>query len=446
MKKARLLTALLAASVVTVLAACSSGSGGGAEPSGSDTAAATGGETTSEGEAPAASGTITMWSRESGKGYVSKVVDAFNASQSDVTVELTIVPDADFVTKFGAAAATGDAPDITALDVSRMQYFSSVGALLDLTDRVATLPYYNDMAPSHLNLAEYQGANYGVPFSAEASVLYRNKDLFTAAGLDPDKPPTNYQEFIDDAKAIHALGADTYGFVFSGAAGGSNHFGSVPFIWASGGSLLSDDGTTAQFDTPEVADFLQFFKDLNDAGAIPPSAASDTGANALPAFLSGKVGMVTSGAFVVNQFIATDPGFDWDISLIPGKDGGTGSFAGGDELAIPSGSSNPDAAWEFIKFATDKDGQTILAEVGAVPTRADLLDEIYIPLDPRYEVLAHAMEIGTTPKTLFGTQLFSDNQGPLATLINSTVFGGVAIPDAQATAQAAGQQIIDSNS
>ncbi|WP_026852037.1 ABC transporter substrate-binding protein [Glaciibacter superstes] len=389
--------------------------------------------------------TISMWSRDSTKGYIEDIVKAFNSSQKGVKVELTIVPNDQFVQKFGAASASGDAPDLTSLDVSRMQYFSSVGALMDLTKRTEKLSYFKDMAPSHMNVAEYDGQVYGVPFSAEASVLFRNLDLFEAAGLDAAAAPTNFAEFSASAQAVSALDPETFGYVFAGASGGSNHFGSVPFIWASDGTLLSDDGK-AHFDSPEVTAFLNLYKGLWDAGTIPASASSDTGANATPAFLSGKVGMISSGAFFVNQLLATDPGFKWDISLIPGEKGGTGSFAGGDNLAIPSGSSNADAAWKFIEFATDKQAQTILAKMGVVPVRTDLLDEIYIPLDPRFGTLAEAMTIGTTPKTIFGTELFSDNQGPLATMINQSVFGDVSIADAQQTAQKAAKTIIEAGS
>lgn len=390
-----------------------------------------------------ASGTITAWARASDKTFMADVVDGFNQSQHDVTVKLTIVPDDQFVQKFGSASSTGSGPDVAAIDSARIQYFASVGALADISDRVSSLSYAQDLAPAQTQLARYDGKSYALPFSAEASVLFRNTSLFEKAGLPKDNAPRSYADVIHDADAVTDLGGDTHGFTFAGAGGGANNFGITPFVWASGGSLLSSNGKRASFDSSEVTDLLTMLKTLRTNGDLPPAAATDTGPNGAPQFLSGKVGMFTSGAFFVNQLLESHPDFDWDISLIPGKDGGTSSFTGGDELAIPSGSKNQEAAWKFMQYATAKSGQTVLAKRGVVPVRTDLSKAIYTSLDPRYATLAKAVTVGQAPKTTLSADLFGDTQSPLATMINSAVFGDKGIEQAQQAAQKSAQQIID---
>ena len=127
------------------------------------------------------------------------------------------------------------------------------------------------LSPSHVRLARYEGDLYGLPFTAEGSILLYNKNLFEQAGLDPDSPPTTWEELYDAAVAIDALGDDIYGYYFAGSCAGCNAFTYLPLIWASGGDVLNEDGTesTVAVD-PTVRAALEFYKQMWDEGLIPP--------------------------------------------------------------------------------------------------------------------------------------------------------------------------------
>ena len=139
----------------------------------------------------------------------------------------------------------------------------------------------------------------------------------------------------------------------------------TPHVWASGGDVLSADGSKATLDTPEVTDALQFYRDMYTAGVMPPGVKTDGGSLQVPTFSSGKVGMTPLGAFAVSTF--KDAKIDFGVAPLPGKDGSDSSFAGGDEIAIPTGSKNKAGAQEFIKWATGEQAQTVLAKQGIVP-------------------------------------------------------------------------------
>ncbi|RKS73899.1 multiple sugar transport system substrate-binding protein [Motilibacter peucedani] len=421
------------ASLALVLTACGGSSGGG-----DSTAASSGGG--SSASAGGASGTVTMWARDNEKGFINLLADAYNKSHK-AQVKVTVVPAANFVQKFGTASASGSGPDIASIDLVYLPYFASKGVLEDITDVQNSLPYKDSLSPAHRKLATYQGKTYALPFTAEASVTFWNKDLFKKAGLDPEKPPTNYAEMLADAKAIRALGGDTYGFTMAGQCGGCNVFEFAPHVWASGGDILSEDGKTAKLDSPEVTDALTFYHDMAAAGVMPPAAKTDNGTAQAAAFQSGKVGMVNLGAFFV-QTLNADKKVDFGATPIVGKTGGTASFAGGDEIAVTKGAKNKAAAAEFVKWATDEEAQTILAKNAIVPVRTDLTDKIYAPLDPRYKVLGDAMSKGRTPYSVVENAIINDNNGPWAKLLNTAVFGN-DVKGAQATAQKAAQQIID---
>ncbi len=219
----------------------------------------------------------------------------------------------------------------------------------DLTAVQDELEWKDDLSQAHRDLATYEGKTYALPFTAEASVTFYNKDLFTKAGLDPERPPTTYDEMLDAARAVKELGKGYYGFVMAGQCGGCNIFEFAPHVWASGGDVLSDDGRTAQFDSPEVTQALRFYRTLWDEGLMAPTSKTDNGTTQGTTFQSGKVGMVNLGAFFV-QTLAADKKIDFGVTPIVGQDGGTGSFAGGDEIAVTAGARNKAVAYDFVTW------------------------------------------------------------------------------------------------
>jgi len=382
-----------------------------------------------------------MWARDSEKGFINLLADKYNATH-DGKVKVTVVPSANFVQKFGTAAASGSGgPDIASIDLVYLPYFASKGVLDDLTSVQNSLAWKDGLSPAHKKLAEYEGKTYALPFTAEASVTFYNKDLFKKAGLNPDQPPTNYAQMLAAARAVRKLGPDYYGFTFAGQCGGCNGFEFAPHVWASGGDILSQDGKTATLDSQQVTDALTFYRQMWTEGLMPPSAKTDNGTAQPTAFQSGKVGMVNLGAFFVQTLVA-DKKIDFGVTPIVGKEGGTASFAGGDEIAVTKTAKNKAVAYDFVKWATSEDAQTILAKNSIVPVRTDLIDKIYAPLDPRYKPLGDAMSTGRTPYSVVENAIINDNNGPWAKLVNQGVFG----PDvkaAQDAAQKAAQQIID---
>ncbi|TJX06396.1 MAG: extracellular solute-binding protein, partial [Mesorhizobium sp.] len=77
--------------------------------------------------------------------------------------------------------------------------FAAAGQLEDITDWAKSLPYFASLSPAHVKTGTYKDHIYGLPFSADASVLIWNKKLFKQAGLDPEKGPTNWAEIEADA-------------------------------------------------------------------------------------------------------------------------------------------------------------------------------------------------------------------------------------------------------
>jgi len=385
--------------------------------------------------------TLTLWSRDANQAFVRQLVDAWNETH-DNQIDVTIIPSAEFVTRFGTGAAAGEVPDLLPIDLIYVPEFARAGQLTDISEFASELPYFDQLSPSHVRLARYEDGLYALPFTAEGSVLIYNKGLFEAAGLDPEAPPTNYQEILEAARAIRALGDDTYGFYFSGACAGCNAFTFLPLIWASGGDVLSDDGLTATLDDPEVAAALEFYQQMWNEGLIPPGAQADSGTDFLNAFTTGTIGMAGTGAFSISVLKNDYPDIDFGITFLPGREGGVSSFAGGDSIAVPAGAQHVEEAFEFIEWALSDEVQLdIYAQTGQLPVRIDLAENEYFEADPRLTTNAEAMALGRTPYSFVYNQLFNDPNGPWLQMIQTAVFGG-DVEGAVSTAQERFTQIL----
>jgi multiple sugar transport system substrate-binding protein len=369
--------------------------------------------------------TLTFLSRDGNETTVRTLVDAWNASH-DPKIEVTIVPGDQFVTKLATSIAGGASPDIVAIDLIYTPAFMEAGQLTDITDLAKGLPFFGNLSPAHVNLGTWNdGKIYALPFTAEGSILLYNKGLFEQAGLDPEKPPTNLDEVYEAAKAIRALGDDIYGFYFAGACAGCNAFTFLPLIWASGGDVLSADYSQPTLTDPAVKEALEFYKKLWDEGLVPSGAEVDQGTDFLNAFTSGKIGMAGSGAFSIGVLKNEHPDVDFGITFLPGSDGGQSSFAGGDNIAIPTGSKNVEAAFEFIAWMLSDEVQLgIIAKGNQLPVRTDLAENEYFTADPRLTTNAQAMALGKTPYSVVYNDLFNDGNGPWLQLLQTAIFGG----------------------
>jgi len=387
--------------------------------------------------------TISFWARDSEAATVTALVKAYNSTHA-TQVKLTIIPAAQYVTKFGTAVAAGSAPDLTAIDLIYMPQFAAANEMTDITARAKALPFFKNLSPSHMRLATYQGKFYAVPFTAEGSVLLYNKGLFTQAGLNPNEAPKTWSAIESDAKRITKLGNGIHGYDYAARCPGCNAFTFLPLIWASGGDVLSADNSQATLaSSPQVKAALTFYHRMWAEGVVNPGAQSDNGATWLTGFETGKVGIASFGAFAIGTLKAQFPKINFGVSYIPGQNGGWSSFAGGDSIGIPRGSQHVNEAWDFVSWCLTNNPQVnILAKTGIVPVRTDLAVNTYSKLEPRYVTTATAMAHGRTPYNLHYNELFNDANGPWGNLVyNATINGQV--DQAIATAQKRFTQIIN---
>ncbi len=257
--------------------------------------------------------TLTLWTRAPLEKQAKLLVEAYNASHKN-QVELTVVPNDDYVAKVGAAAGSGGLPDLFAADIVYVPNWVQQGLFQDITTQIDGLSYKDSINQGHLDAGTLDGQEYVLPFVLDLSVMMWNKDLVKEAGLDPEKAPATISDFAKTAKAVQALGKSGVSGTSTGLnCGGCLLFTWFPSIWASGEDVLNADGTESLLNNSAAKDVYSTWKDLEASGAVAPGSADETGATWVAGFQEGNVGIMPFPATLLSGL-----SFDAGVSGIPG--------------------------------------------------------------------------------------------------------------------------------
>jgi multiple sugar transport system substrate-binding protein len=402
------------------------------------------------GAAPAAAGVdgvddgseLTLWTRAPLELQAKALVEAYNASHKN-QVKLTIVPNDDYVAKVGAAAGSGDLPDLFAADIVYVPNWAKAGLFADLTDSIAALPYADKINKAHLDAGTYESKKYVLPFVLDLSVMFWNKDLYKQAGLDPEKGPTTLAEFKDQAIAVQKLNKPgVNGTYFGGNCGGCGVFTWFPMIWASGEEVMNPEGTTSLLNGTAAKEVYRTWHDLQAAGAIAPGSKDDTGATWVAAFQEGKIGVMPYPATLLPT---ADKTVKVGVTAIPGVNGGASTFVGGDGIGVSKDSKKGQQAWNFLSWMMSEKGQVdVLAANNTSVARSDLTKNSYSAKDPRVALINEvaANPASKVPVAINFQQAFNAPGSPWVTLFRNQVYGDGANldKDNEAITQVLGQQ------
>jgi len=259
-------------------------------------------------------------------------------------------------TTFAAQLAGGSLPDVFTIPFTDAKTLLENGQLADVTKEVDELGYADAFNPIILEgVQDSDGNIYGFPRQAYAMGLHYNRALFEAAGLDPDSPPTTWDEVREDAKAIsEATGKAGFATMTFNNTGGWQLTNQTI---AHGGRTQVDngDGTyTSTLNNEGTVAALEFLHDLRwEDNSMGSNFLLDwSGIN--QEFGAGNIGMYTSGSDVYTSLIRSNglnPD-DYGLTVLP-QDGEDPGVLGGGDIAVVSptiGAEEKAAAVKWIDF------------------------------------------------------------------------------------------------
>ncbi len=196
------------------------------------------------------------------------------------------------------------------------------------------------------------GKTWGIPFQRSTVVLYYNKELFKAAGLDPNKPPATWAEMADYAKKLTVKDASgkvtQYGVQIPSS--GFPYWLFQGLAIQNGVAMASDAGNAVKFDDPAVIEALQYWVDLAKSGVHPPGIV-EWGTTPKD-FFEKKVAMMwTTTGNLTN--VRTNAKFDFGVAMLPaGKKRGSPTGGGNFYIFKKAAPAQQEAAFKFAKWIT----------------------------------------------------------------------------------------------
>lgn len=406
--------AALAGSLAISLAGCGS-SDGGAE--GSSEIADMPAEGVDDGT------TITMWSRAPLEKQAQNAVEIYNSTHEN-QVDLELLPNDDVEGKVGAAVQSDGLPDILAGDVVRIPYWTQQGIFMDLTEQIDALPNKDDLQRGHIKAGTIDGAEHTLPFVTDISVMVWNKDLYEQAGLDPEAGPTTLDEYVEQAKAVAELDEDgVSGSFLAGQSGGALVFTLLPMLWGSGETPLNEDGTEAMLDSDAAQQLFESYRELAETpNGLGAGSKEETGATWTAPFQNGTVGVMQYPATAVSGLFDS-ASFEIGVAPIPGVDGGSSTFLGGDAIGISQSSENVAQAWNFLAWLmTDEAQQQVFADNDDTASNLTVLAEGYADADPRTQIGNDTVKDGQTPIAVNFNEAFNAAGSPWQLLVQDQIW------------------------
>lgn len=367
-----------------------------------------------------------------GQAY-QKRINAFNAAYKDKGIKAQAIFKArsagasGYETELQNNQLEGTLADIITFDAPNTAAYASADLLYDITDLIPA-----EDQEKFYSLNKYEGRLYGLPIQESSAGFFYNKKIFRDAGIDVSgytaENPWTLEQFKDVCARLKSHGVTAVDMRIDATKDETAPYLLYPFIYATGGSFVSDDGYTAKgyYNSAATAQGFQFIKDLIDAGYTSYAIGATD-------FFTGKVGMYLSSGWTIpdldnkyrESFASRD---DWGLLPYP-KGVEAASATGSWSYAITNNHhTDKTATLELLKWMTSAESsEAITNATGMIPARRDVVKN-YEAGSPEYTLMKQLELSGKerpvtvaypTFSTTFNQVIFGLGNGNVSELLNN---------------------------
>jgi sn-glycerol 3-phosphate transport system substrate-binding protein len=310
---------------------------------------------------PAAAQELSLYYPVAVGGPVTKIIDGLAADFEKEHPGIKIKPVyagsyQDTITKVLTAAKGGDAPHMAVILSTDMYTLIDEGVVVPFDDLVRTpeqKAWMGGFYPGFMKNSQTGGKTWGIPFQRSTVVMYWNKQLFKEAGLDPERPPQNWQELVDHGKKLTKKDAagnvSTWGVQVPSS--GFPYWLFQGFTTQNGAVLMNEAGTQTYYDKPEVVQALQYWVDLSRKHGVHPPGVVEWGTTPKDFFERKAAIIWTTTGNLTN--IRKNAGFDFGVAMLPaGKQRGTPTGGGNFYVFKKATAAEREASLKFIQWVT----------------------------------------------------------------------------------------------
>ena len=366
--------------------------------------------------------TITFFHYQTGNyDALRAILDDFEVENPDIVVEDVFSQSQQITADVQAALAAGRQVDIATVIGKNIIFFLNNTPAVPLNTGPDGAEWLDAYLPNFLDLGRVGEEIYAIPHAYGTPMIYYNRDLFEAAGLDPDVPPTTWPAVIEAAQTIQAA---------TGIAGvahlhaSNKDYGTMLMVTNAGAEYLSEDGRCALFDSEPGIAVLQMWQDLANTHDVMP-IANDRQWSA--AFQAGQLAMYMTSSAALRAFVASAEGnFDLGVANYPlfeaGLDRRVPNSGGALMLYSPEGPRR-DAALRLLAYLSAREVSNRWArESGYMPVAQDPLADpamaAYVETFPLVQPVIRQMA-ETVPTATWGEVAALEAQTIVSDLIDA---------------------------
>ena len=379
---------------------------------------------------------------------MQKLTPEFNRKYPDINVKWYVLPENELRRRITLGVTNGTGSfDVATVGSYEVPIWAKNGWLKPLTPLFIKNPaiaqgYNVDDLLLSVRSALSSGPNlYAVPFYAESSMTYYNKDLFKKAGLTMPQSPT-WTQIQSFASKIHDPSAGVYGVCLRGLPGWGENMALFTTMVNTFGGRWYDQDWQARLDAPAWKTAMNFYVDLIKQYG-PPGATSNGFTKNLALMSQGKCGMWVD-ATVAAGFLS-DPASSKIVKSVgfanaptgPGTPRGSNWFWSWN-LAIPKSTKNEDAAFKFLTWATSAEYVALVAQTKGTWASVPPGTRLSTYNNPSYKQAA-----GEFSSLVLSSIRRADVTRPTLFPVPYTGVQYVAIPQFQALGNQVGQYLAD---
>jgi multiple sugar transport system substrate-binding protein len=297
--------------------------------------------------------------------YIVDMVNAYQKAHPGITVNAVPYAWDTLWTKLDAAYAAGNPPLAFALHETELGPYADKGVIIPLDQKLAALKFNKNLfIAGTVETGMFGGKQYSLPINVHPVAMYYNVDMFKAAGLDPNKPPTTYDQLVQYGKKLTKAGGAQWGVGLE-QKNDIQFYGFMSFFYQNNGQLLTPDNKKSLFDGAPARKTLAQLHDLIWKHKITPLGEEDARAD----FRNKTVAIVFSGPWdnALESGFPSVAGLNYKTAKVPQFGPTPATWESTHQIAVvkQKDKSLEDVGAEFAKFFAEN--SIIWNQSGMIP-------------------------------------------------------------------------------
>lgn len=305
--------------------------------------------------------------------------------------------------KFDAAIAAGNVPDVASIYTSWLSEYAVREALYPLDSFFEQWHEQQNINPQTIEFNRsmtLDGRLYGIPYTQNLDVLWVRTDWLKQANL-PN--PTTWEEFFHTVSALTDIEREQYGYSIRGGAGSSFQLQRMMYAYSGISTYISEGKSTVN--DPVHVEFLKKYFSLYQK-YTPIRDITNDYSSMLLGFGRGEIGMIQHNVGSLAEHSEQLAPEQFEVIPIPKSIEGHYVVEDGNtmNISILSQTDYPDEAWTFLTYLTSQEAQSYWnKEVGQIPTHQAVFSEPWAKEAPHLQV---ALGVYNDAQTQFYTPPF----------------------------------------